>query len=60
MASNKIPINIKLDVETKKAFDTLAFIKDMSLQDLGEQLIKDAIADNKKQIDDILAIKSNK
>lgn len=54
------PINIKLDDETKEQFKTLAFIKDMNLQELGVHLIKEAIADNKEQIDKIQAIKTNK
>ena len=54
------PINIKLDSETKEQFKTLAFIKDMKLQELGVQLIKEAIANNKEQIDKIQSIKTNK
>lgn len=52
------PINIKLDSETKEQFKTLAFIKDMKLQELGVYLIKQAIEENKKQIDEIQAIKT--
>lgn len=58
--SNIKPINIKLDNETKEQFKTLAFIKDMTLNELGVHLIKEAIADNKEQIDKIQAIKTNK
>lgn len=58
--SNIKPINIKLDNETKEQFKTLAFIKDMTLNELGVHLIKEAIADNKEQIDNIQAIKTNK
>ena len=54
------PINIKLDKETKQQFKTLAFIKDMKLQELGVHLIKQAIAENKEQIDKIQSIKTNK
>ena len=54
----KKPINIKLDSETKEQFKTLAYIKDMNLQELGVHLIKEAIANNKKQIDEIQAIKN--
>lgn len=56
--SDTKPINIKLDSETKEQFKTLAFIKDMKLQELGVHLIKQAIADNKKQIDEIQSIKN--
>lgn len=56
--SNKKPINIKLDNETKEQFKTLAYIKDMKLQELGVYLIKQAIEENKKQIDEIQAIKN--
>lgn len=58
--SNKKPINIKLDSETKEQFKTLAYIKDMNLQELGVHLIKQAIQENKKQIDEIQAIKKAK
>lgn len=58
--SNKKPINIKLDSETKEQFKTLAYIKDMNLQELGVHLIKQAIEENKKQIDEIQAIKKAK
>lgn len=58
--SDTKPINIKLDSETKEQFKTLAFIKDMKLQELGVQLIKEAIANNKEQIDKIQSIKTNK
>lgn len=54
------PINIKLDEETKEQFKTLAFIKDMKLQELGVHLIKQAIEENKEQIDKIQAIKTSK
>ena len=54
------PINIKLDSETKEQFKTLAFIKDMRLQELGVHLIKQAIQENKDQIDKIQSIKTNK
>ena len=57
--SNKKPINIKLDSETKEQFKTLAYIKDMNLQELGVHLIKQAIQENKKQIDEIQAIKKS-
>lgn len=58
--SESKPINIKLDNETKEQFKTLAFIKDMKLQELGVHLIKQAIAENKEQIDKIQSIKTNK
>ena len=54
------PINIKLDSETKEQFKTLAFIKDMNLQELGVYLIKQAIQENKDQIEKIQAIKTSK
>lgn len=53
------PINIKLDDETKEQFKTLAFIKDMNLQELGVHLIKEAIQENKEQIDKIQSIKTS-
>ena len=44
MSKNDVkPINIKLDVETKNKFETLAYLQGMSLQDLGVKIIKDAI-----------------
>lgn len=54
------PINIKLDDETKEQFKTLAFIKDMNLQELGVYLIKQAIQENKDRIEKIQAIKTSK
>ena len=39
-------INLKLDSETKSKFETLAFIKRSKLQDLCEELVKDAIKEN--------------
>ena len=54
------PINIKLDSETKQQFKTLAFIKDMTLNELGVHLIKEAIQENKEQIDKIQSIKTSK
>lgn len=57
--SNIKPINIKLDSETKEQFKTLAYIKDTNMQKLGVQLIKEAIAKHKDQIDQIQAIKNN-
>lgn len=54
------PINIKLDDETKEQFKTLAFIKDMTLNELGVHLIKEAIQENKEQIDKIQSIKTSK
>lgn len=54
------PINIKLDSETKEQFKTLAFIKDMTLNELGVHLIKEAIQENKEQIDKIQSIKTSK
>lgn len=54
------PINIKLDDETKEQFKTLAFIKDMNLQELGVYLIKQVIQENKDRIEKIQAIKTSK
>ena len=54
------PINIKLDSETKEQFKTLAFIKDMTLNELGVHLIKEAIQENKEQINKIQSIKTSK
>ena len=54
------PINIKLDSETKEQVKTLAFIKDRTLNELGLHLIKEAIQENKEQIDKIQSIKTSK
>ena len=44
------PINIKLDSETKSKLETLAYLQNMSIQDLGVKIIKDAIASNEDAI----------
>lgn len=49
---NVKPINVKLDSETKSKFETLAYLQNMSLQDLGEKIIKDAINKNADVIAD--------
>ena len=39
-------INLKLDSETKSKFETLAFVKRCTLQDLCTELVKNAISEN--------------
>lgn len=46
MSEKSKVINVKLDAETKSKFETLAYLQDMSLQDLTLQLIKDSIDAN--------------
>ena len=45
-------INVKLDAETKSKFETLAYLQDVSLQDLCLQLIQDSIKANADIISD--------
>ena len=49
MAKDKV-INIKLDEETKSKFETLAYIKRKTLQDLCKDLINESIKANAKKI----------
>ena len=47
MVDNKAKvINVKLDADTKSKFETLAFIKRTTLQDLCIELINDTIKAN--------------
>ena len=55
---NVKPINVKLDSETKSKFETLAYLQNMSLQDLGEKIIKDAINKNADVIADAEKLRS--
>ena len=50
MADNKKVINIKLDEDTKSKFETLAFIKRSTLQDLCIELINQTIEANADKI----------
>lgn len=45
-------INVKLDAETKSKFETLAYLQDVSLQDLCLQLIQESIIANADVIAD--------
>ena len=45
-------INVKVDEETKSKLETLAYLQGISLQNLCEQLIQDAIIDNADAIAD--------
>lgn len=50
-------INVKLDADTKRKFEILAFIKDSKLQDLCAELIKAAIKENSDKIDAVEKLK---
>lgn len=39
-------INVKLDADTKSKFETLAYLQDVTLQELCIKLINTAIVDN--------------
>ena len=54
---NKV-INVKVDDETKSKLETLAYLQGISLQNLCEQLIKDAIIDNADAIADAEQIRA--
>jgi len=54
---NKRAINVKLDDETKSKIEILAFIRNQKLQDLCEDLIKEAIKENADKIEAIEKIK---
>ncbi len=45
-------INVKVDEETKSKLETLAYLQGLTLQNLCEQLIQDAIIDNADAIAD--------
>ena len=49
MAKEKV-INVKLDAETKSKFETLAFLRRLTLQDLCKELIKETIEANSDKI----------
>ena len=51
-------INVKLDAETKKKYETLAYLKGVKLQELTLQLIQDAISENEDLIAEVQKIKS--
>ena len=51
-------INVKLDDEMKSKFETLAYLKDMTLQDLCKDLIAESIKKNKKAIDEAEKIRA--
>ena len=55
---NEKTINVKLDADTKSKFETLAYLKDASLQDLTLQLIKNAISDNAEVIAEVEKVRS--
>lgn len=56
---NKIPvINVKMDTETKKKYETLAYLKKTKLQELTLQLIKDAINENADDIAEVQKIQA--
>ena len=52
MSEKKKVINVKVDDETKSKLETLAYLQGISLQNLCEQLIQDAIIDNADAIAD--------
>lgn len=52
-------INLKIDRETKKKFETLAYLQDMKLQDSIMQLIKEAIDKNKDVIAEVEKVRNN-
>lgn len=54
---NSKVINVKLDAETKRKFEILAFIKDCKLQELCAELIKASIKENADKIDAIEKLK---
>ena len=52
-------INVKLDAETKSKFDTLAYLNDVTLQELCLKLIKESIIANADAIADAEQIRAN-
>ena len=50
-------INVKLDAETKRRFEILAFIRDCKLQELCTELIEAAIKENADKIDAVEKLK---
>ena len=51
-------INVKVDEETKSKLETLAYLQGLTLQNLCEQLIQDAIIDNADAIADAEQIRA--
>ena len=58
MSEKKKVINVKVDDETKSKLETLAYLQGVSLQNLCEQLIQDAIIDNADAIADAEQIRA--
>lgn len=58
MSEKKKVINVKVDDETKSKLETLAYLQGISLQNLCEQLIQDAIIDNADAIADAEQIRA--
>lgn len=58
--SNEKPktINLKLDAETKRKFETLAYLQDLNLQSLMLHLILNAINENAEVIAEAEKLKS--
>ena len=54
---NQKVINIKLDADTKRKFEILAFIRDCKLQELCTELIQAAIKENADKIDAVEKLK---
>ena len=52
-------INVKLDAETKSKFDTLAYLNDVTLQELCLKLIKESIINNADAIANAEQIRAN-
>ena len=59
MTNETKTINVKLDIETKSKFETLAYLQGASLQDLTLQLIKEAINKNSDVIGQVEKVRSN-
>ncbi len=59
MTNETKTINVKLDIETKSKFETLAYLQGASLQDLTLQLIKEAINKNSDVIGEVEKVRSN-
>lgn len=52
-SEKKFPINVKLDADTKSKLETLAFIRKSTIQDVCEDLIKEAIKSNANKIEQV-------
>ena len=59
MTNETKTINVKLDIETKSKFETLAYLQGASLQDLTLQLIKEAINKNSDVIGEVEKVRIN-